>query len=233
MTLKFDDVYVGESACVVGPHEKNGPLKEYFDKCYDDFYMGEKSWERAESKLSSESIKILLSKTGLNKEDIDLIIAGDLSNQIASSCYAVLNYNIPFLGIYSACSTSTEGILLASLFVNSKNAKKVIVTVSSHNMASEKQFRNPTEYGAPKPSSSTFTATGGASILITNNNWREDKCDFQIYDKSTKLLLWVDEEGNTLNDFTENELLEDAEIENNIKPLIKRAYTSSAICVVC
>ena len=169
MTLKFDDVYVGESACVVGPHEKNGPLKEYFDKCYDDFYMGEKSWERAESKLSSESIKILLSKTGLNKEDIDLIIAGDLSNQIASSCYAVLNYNIPFLGIYSACSTSTEGILLASLFVNSKNAKKVIVTVSSHNMASEKQFRNPTEYGAPKPSSSTFTATGGASILITNN----------------------------------------------------------------
>lgn len=72
-----------------------------------------------------------------------------------------------------------------------------------------------------------------SDILITNNNWREDKCDFQIYDKSTKLLLWVDEEGNTLNDFTENELLENTEIEDKIKPLIKRAYTSSAICVVC
>jgi hypothetical protein len=71
-----------------------------------------------------------------------------------------------------------------------------------------------------------FESLDGTSV-------NELSCDFQIYDKSTKLLLWVDEEGNTLNDFTENELLEDAEIENNIKPLIKRAYTSSAICVVC
>lgn len=169
MTLNFNNVYVGFSSTVAGPHEKKGPLNSYFDKVYDDFYMNEKSFEKAEAKLSLESIEILLNKAHLKKEDIDLIIAGDLSNQIAASCYGVLNFNIPFLGIYSACSTSTEGILLASVFINSQAAKKVIVTVSSHNLTSEKQFRNPNEYGAPKPNSATFTATGGASILLTNN----------------------------------------------------------------
>ena len=168
MTIKFENVYVENVATIAGPHEKKGPLKDKFDKTYDDFYMKEKSWEKAEAKLSEESINILLNKANKKREDIDLIIAGDLSNQIAASCYGVLNFNIPFLGIYSACSTSTEGIILASVFLNTMLAKKVIVTVSSHNMSQEKQFRNPTEYGAPKPNSATFTSTGGASILLTN-----------------------------------------------------------------
>ncbi len=168
MTIKFDNVYVDTVSTVAGPHERKGPLKDKFDKTYDDFYMNEKSWEMAEAKISNESIQILLDKANKKREDIDLIIAGDLSNQIAASCYGVYNFNIPFLGIYSACSTSTEGIILASVFINTMLAKKVIVTVSSHNMAQEKEFRNPTEYGAPKPNSATFTSTGGASILLSN-----------------------------------------------------------------
>ena len=172
MTLKFNNVYVSNVATVVGPYEMNGPLGDKFDKCYDDFYCGEKTWETAEVKLMSESIEILLRKTRRNIKDIELIVGGDLLNQICATSYAVAHFNTPHLGIYSACSTSTEGILIASTFIDSGKIKNAIVSVSSHNLASEKQFRNPVEYGAPKPSSSTFTTTGGASILLTNSRTR-------------------------------------------------------------
>lgn len=166
MTFKFDNVYVNNTATVVGPYEKEGPLGNKFDKSYDDLYNGEKSWEKAEARLLEESIDILLNKTKKKKEDIDLIVAGDLLNQISASCYGVEKFKVPFLGIYSACTTSTEGILLASTLIDAGRVKNAIVSVSSHNMASEKQFRNPTEYGAPKPKTATFTTTGGASILL-------------------------------------------------------------------
>lgn len=166
MTFKFENVYVNNTATVVGPYEKEGPLGSKFDKSYDDLYNGEKSWEKAEAKLLEESIDILLNKTKKKKEDIELIVAGDLLNQISASCYGVEKFKVPFLGIYSACTTSTEGILLASTFIDAGRVKNAVVSVSSHNMASEKQFRNPTEYGAPKPKTATFTTTGGASILL-------------------------------------------------------------------
>lgn len=172
MTLKFNNVYVSNVATVVGPYEMNGPLGDKFDKCYDDFYCGEKTWEKAEVKLMRESIEILLRKSRRNIKDIELIVGGDLLNQICATSYALAHFNTPHLGIYSACSTSTEGILIASTFIDSGKIKNAIVSVSSHNLASEKQFRNPVEYGAPKPSSSTFTTTGGASILLTNSRTR-------------------------------------------------------------
>ena len=169
MTLHFNNVYVSCVATVTGPYEKEGPLGKKFDKCYDDLYCGEKTWEKAETHLLEESIDILLKKCKKKSSDIDFVVAGDLLNQICSSCYGVYKYKIPFLGIYSACSTSTEGMIIASNIIESRNAKNVIVSISSHNMASEKQFRNPTEYGAPKPKSATFTTTGGASILLSNS----------------------------------------------------------------
>ena len=115
-----------------------------------------------------ESIDILLDKINKKKEDINLLIAGDLQNQITSACYSALKYNIPFLGIYAACATNTEALIIASQMIDSKKINNSIVSVSSHNMVSERQFRNPTEYGAPKPSSATFTATGAASAYLTN-----------------------------------------------------------------
>jgi len=169
MTFKYNDVYINNTATVVGPYEKKGPLGHKFDKSYDDLYNGENTWEKAETRLLEESIDILLSKSKKKKEEIDLIIAGDLLNQITSSCYGTEKFKRPFLGIYSACTTSTEGILLASTLIDDNRIKNAIVSVSSHNMASEKQFRNPTEYGAPKPKTATFTSTGGASVLISNN----------------------------------------------------------------
>jgi len=168
MTFKYDNVYVLESSTVAGPYEAKGPLEKTFDKTFDNLYNGEKTWEFAEKKTLEDSIQIILDKSKKKKEDIDLIIAGDLLNQITSSCYASEKYKLPFLGIYSACATSIEGIIIGSSLIDSKKVNNVIASTSSHNMSSEKQFRNPTEYGAPKPKTATFTATGGASILLTN-----------------------------------------------------------------
>ena len=168
MTFKYSNVYVNNYSTVVGPYEKKGPLGDKFDKYYDDFYMKEKSWEMAEAKLMSDSVQILLNKSKRSPRNIDLIVAGDLLNQICSSSYALKKYKIPHIGIYSACSTSTEGILIASNFIDSNKIKNAIVSVSSHNLSSEKQFRNPVEYGAPRPSTATFTTTGGASILLSS-----------------------------------------------------------------
>lgn len=168
MTSKYKNVYLDNVSTVVGPFEHEGPLSKRFDRFFKDLYMNEDSFESAEIHLMKESIDILLDKINKKKDDINLFIAGDLQNQITSACYTALKYDRPFLGIYSACATNTEGLIIASSFIDSGKVGNAMVSVSSHNMVSERQFRNPTEYGAPKPSSATFTATGGASCLLTN-----------------------------------------------------------------
>ena len=169
MILNFRNVYLDNTSTVCGPYEAKGPLSKNFDKKYiDDLYCKEKSFEKAEIRLLEDSIKILLKKTKLTSKDIDLVIAGDLLNQIASSCYGALNLKSPFIGIYTACATSIEGMLIGSTFIDSGKVNNTLISCSSHNMSSEKQFRNPTEYGSPKPETATFTATGGASVLLSN-----------------------------------------------------------------
>ena len=169
MILNFRNVYLDNVSTVCGPYEAKGPLSKNFDKKYiDDLYCKEKSFEKAEIRLLEDSIKILLKKTKLTSKDIDLVIAGDLLNQIASSCYGALNLKSPFLGIYTACATSIEGMLIGATFIDSGKVNNALISCSSHNMSSEKQFRNPTEYGSPKPETATFTATGGASVLLSN-----------------------------------------------------------------
>ena len=128
MTFKYDNVYVLESSTVAGPYEAKGPLEKTFDKTFDNLYNGEKTWEFAEKKALEDSIEIVLEKAKKKKEDIDLIIAGDLLNQITSSCYASEKYKLPFLGIYSACATSIEGIIIGSSLIDSKKAKNVIAS---------------------------------------------------------------------------------------------------------
>lgn len=168
MTYKYNNVYLDEVSTVVGPYEARGLLGDKFDKSYKDLYNGEKTWEQAEAHLLEESIDILLNKSNKKSSEIDLIISGDLLNQVTSSSYGVLKYNRPFLGVYSACASSVEGIIIASSMIDSKKIDNCVVSTSSHNMSSEKQFRNPTEYGAPKPHGATFTATGAASIFLTS-----------------------------------------------------------------
>lgn len=190
MTTTYKNVYIKDTSTIAGIYETNGPLKEYYDKTYTkDLYFGENSWEKAEIKLLKDSISLLLKKTKLKESDIDLIISGDLQNQIASSDYAIREFDIPFLGIYNACATSSEGIIIGSTFIESKKYKNCIASTVSHNTSAEKQYRNPTEYGAPKPPTATFTVTGGASILLTNEKTDikiESSTIGKIIDKGTK-----------------------------------------------
>lgn len=169
MTTKYDNVYIEDAYTICGNYENDGPLSKYFDKKYDkDLYFGEKSWEKAEVHLLKEASQNILKKNKLKDEDIDLLIAGDLQNQIAASDYMARCFDIPFVGIFEACATLGEGIMLGSTFIDANKAKRVIVATSSHNMVAEKQFRNPTEYGTPKPKTATFTATGAVSIILSN-----------------------------------------------------------------
>lgn len=169
MTHKYNNVYLKDTYTIAGVYESNGPLKKYFDKCYDkDFYYGEKTFEQAETKLLKDNIRNILNKNKLKDDDIDLIVSGDLQNQIAASDYAIKDFQIPFLGVYNACATIGEAMIVASSFIESKQIKNAIASTVSHNTSAEKQFRNPVEYGAPKPKTVTFTATGSASVILTS-----------------------------------------------------------------
>lgn len=167
MTGKLKNVYVESTSIVAGPIEKRGPLAKYFDKVYTDYRL-DKSFELSEVKMIIDSYKILLNKSDLSKKNIDLTIGGDLLNQICATSYGIEKFNTPFLGVFSACATSIESIIIASKFLENQNNKKAICIVSSHNLTSERQFRNPIEYGYTKPKTSTFTSTGAASILLSN-----------------------------------------------------------------
>lgn len=168
MTFKYNNVYINEVSTITGPKEGEGPLSKFFDKSYSEYYMGSDTWEQAEVKMNTENIDLLLNKCNRSKKDVDIFISGDLLNQIVASSYAASTLNIPYMGIYSACATSTEGIIIASNMIEGGLINNSIVNVSSHNNASEKQFRYPVEYGGPKPVTQTFTVTGSASALISN-----------------------------------------------------------------
>lgn len=165
MTFKYNNVYINDTITISGPYEKKGPLGNYFDKSYNEFYFETKSWEEAESKLIEESVDMLVKK--INKVP-ELMISGDLLNQIVASNYAASKIGIPYLGIYSACASSVEGLIIGSNLVEANQIKNCVCSVSSHNNAAEKQFRYPVEYGGVKPKTTTFTTTGGCSAFLSN-----------------------------------------------------------------
>ena len=134
-TFFYKNVYLNETSTVAGLYEKNGPLGHYFDKTYDEFYFNEKTWEQAESKLIEESIDIVLRKLNKTRFDIDVHISGDLLNQIVASNYAASRLRIPFLGIYNACATSVEGMIIGANMIEGKLIYNCLVTTSSHNNA--------------------------------------------------------------------------------------------------
>lgn len=163
-SFTFNNVFLKNAYTCVGPVEGKGPLKNYFNKIYDDLYLGQKCWEDAESKLLKEAILGVINKSD---EEIDLIVSGDLINQNAVSSYAIKDLNIPYIGAFGACSTMILSMIIGANIIESKNAKNVICATSSHNCTSERQFRNPTEYGGGKPKTATFTVTGGAACQLS------------------------------------------------------------------
>lgn len=167
MTGKFNNVYVLNTALVGGKLEKEGRVGEYLDKSYDDYTI-DKSVELSEVKMNKDVLNILLKKTKVKKEAIDFLVGGDLLNQLCATSYGVFSYDRPFLGVFSACATSMESIIVAASFLENNYGSLAICFTSSHNLASEKQFRNPIEYGYTKPKTATFTATGAGAIMLTN-----------------------------------------------------------------
>lgn len=159
------------SAAVGGPFEAKGSLADDFDILHEDTWLGQDSFEKAERKMIEQACETAINKANIKKEDIQLLISGDLMNQIISSSFAARTLGMPYLGIYGACSSSMEGLALASQLIDSKCAEYAIAAASSHNMASEKLYRYPTEYGGQKPPTAQWTVTGaGAGLIAQKGN---------------------------------------------------------------
>lgn len=154
------------SSAIVGPFEGKGPLANDFDVIHGDTWIGQDSWEKAEKRLLEEACEKAVQKAGLEKENIQFFIGGDLMSQLISSNFAARTLAIPFLGIFGACSTSMEGLSLSALLVDSKNAEIVMCGTASHNSSVEKQFRYPTEYGGQKPPTAQWTVTGAGAAIV-------------------------------------------------------------------
>ena len=165
MTGEFNNVYVKDTALVAGKLEKEGKMSSFFDKTYDTYNI-DKTLELSEVKQSKDVLDIILSKT--KQKNTDLIVGGDLLNQLCATSYGIKDSDAPFLGVFSACATSMESIIVASKFIEDKDIKTAVCITSSHNLAEEKQFRNPTEYGYTKPKTATFTSTGAGAIMLTS-----------------------------------------------------------------
>ncbi|MTV49527.1 stage V sporulation protein AD [Heliobacillus mobilis] len=155
-------------ATVGGPFEAQGPLAEDFDLLHGDLWLGQDSFEKAGKKMMEEACEIAVQKAGLQKQDIQFFLAGDLLNQITPSSFAARTLAIPYFGLYGACSTAMESLALAALFVDSKSAQYVLAGTSSHNAAVEKQFRYPTEYGGQKPPTAQWTVTGAGVAIVSD-----------------------------------------------------------------
>lgn len=151
---------------VVGPKEGKGPLAADFDHVYDDPMAGQKSFERAEREMLLNACHTALNKAGLPPEEIDMIYAGDLLNQIVSTAFSARTLGRPLFGLYAACATSTAALMLAAMAVDGGFARRCLVATASHNSTAERQYRYPTEYGfQPKPwSQRTCTAAGAAVV---------------------------------------------------------------------
>ncbi len=157
--------YITETATLVGKREHEGQLSQYFDEVLDDDLFGMKSYELAECKMQRHTLKRLLEKTGETEENIDCIIGGDLQNQIFASCFAAREFNASFLGLYGACSTFGEGLIVASMLLNTDNFNKIIVTTSSHFSSAERNYRFPLELGNQRTPLSQWTVTGSGSVM--------------------------------------------------------------------
>lgn len=170
-TVKFDNkISIISTASTVGPKEGQGPLSDYFDVVLDDMLFNEDSWEKAESKIVKTNFELAIKKSGLDKEKIDYIIAGDLLNQSTGSTYGIRDLNIPFFGLYGACSTMGESMCIGAVLIDSGAAKNILAGASSHFCAAEKQFRFPLELGTQRPLTSTWTVTGDGAVILSSNN---------------------------------------------------------------
>ena len=156
------------AASVVGKNEYEGPLGRVFDMHDSTDRFGQDTWERAESEMQRRALGLVLGKSQLREEDIDALFAGDLLNQCVASAYGLMNYNIPYFGLYGACSTSVEGLILAAALHTAGHFDRCAVVSSSHNCSAERQYRAPIEYGSQRAPTAQWTVTGSGAFIVGN-----------------------------------------------------------------
>ena len=161
-------IYIEDTATIVGPKEHEGPVGKYFDKNIEDDLLGQKSHEKAETKLHISTIKYLLNKTHRKPHEIDLCLSGDLLDEISGANFTMREFDIPFMGLYNACATFGEALIAASCFLDTDNFSRVICSTSSHFSTAERQYRYPLELGNQRTPLSQWTATGVGATMLNN-----------------------------------------------------------------
>lgn len=176
-SVRFENrPYIIGRGNIVGMKEGEGPLAACFDEILKDDMYGEKSWEKAESKMLQEAMSSACRRAELKKDEIDVMLSGDLVNQLMSSSFAARNMHIPFLGLYGACSTMTESLVMGSMLVDGGFASNVLAGASSHFCTAERQFRMPVEHGNQRPPSAQWTATAAGAVVISDTACGEGSC---------------------------------------------------------
>lgn len=150
----------------VGRKESDGPLCAYFDESCKDDLFGQKSFEKGESSMQERALGHALKAAHLAASDIDFILAGDLLNQCIATAYSVRNSNIPFFGLYGACSTMAESLMLASILLDGQFGKRAVAMTSSHFCTAERQYRSPLEYGGQRSPTAQWTATASGALVL-------------------------------------------------------------------
>ncbi len=159
-------------ASVVGKKEGEGPLGKEFDEICPDTTMGEDSWEKAESLYLKTAIKKAISKSKLKKSDIDIICSGDLLNQCIGSSFGIRDFQLPFCGVYGACSTMALSLCMTTLMIETGAFRNCVAATSSHFCSAEKQFRKPLEYGGQRPPTAQWTVTGSGAVVLSDEDGR-------------------------------------------------------------
>lgn len=153
---------------IAGPKECVGVVGQYVDQALTDDTFGESTYEKAECKMLTYAVRRAIQNAKLVEEEMDLLISGDLLNQIISASFTARDFDIPFLGVYSACSTLSESFALSAVFVNSGYAKNVVAATGSHFSSAERQYRYPLELGNTRPPQSQWTVTGAGGAVISS-----------------------------------------------------------------
>ena len=158
------------SASFVGPKEGEGPLGEFFDVVYKDDTVGLESWEQAESRMLESAVRLALRKVGREPEEIDLFMGGDLLSQIISAGFAARELRSPFLGIYGACSTMAESLIVTAMLTDGGFSDVAVCGASSHFSSSEREFRYPLEMGTQSLPTSQRTVTGAGAVTVVSSD---------------------------------------------------------------
>lgn len=207
-TFEFNTpIYVKSGFTIVGPKEGDGNFGDSFDIVLKDDLWCEKSYEKCESKMHRDAIAGAITKAGMRKEDIDILLGGDLLNELSSTSLAARNFPCAFMGLYNACSTFGEAILMGSMLISGGFAENITCSTSSHYSSAERQYRFPLELGNQRPPTAQWTVTGAGCIVLSSQ--KPKNINSRVYEDD---IIAID---NTIN-------VDDKEYQKYLKSIDKQ-----------